>query len=135
MMKKYVSLMLVAAIFVAFSGGEVLGQTPAQTDMEARRAEQVRTEIAKLGTGPDARIKLKLLDKRKVEGYISEAGADTFVVTNPKSGLATTVAYPQVGTAKGNNLSDGAKIAITVGISVALSILYYKYGRRNRRRF
>lgn len=132
-MKKYVSLMLVVVIFMTFSGGEVLAQTQTQTDTEAQRAEHVRSEIARLGTGPDARIKLKLLDKRKVEGYVSEAGADTFIVVNPKSGVATTVAYPQVGTAKGNNLSEGAKIVITVGISIALTILLYKYGRRRRR--
>ena len=137
MLKKCVSLMLVMAIFLIFSGSQVLAQTQTQTpnEDEAQRAEQVRAEIAKLGTGPDARIKLKLLDKRKVEGYVSEAGADTFVVTNPKSGLATTVAYPQVGTAKGNNLSEGARIAITVGIYIALTILLYKYGRRRRRTF
>lgn len=123
--------MLVTTIFLTFSGSEVLAQT--RTDDEAQRTEQVRAEIAKLGTGPDARIKLKLLDQRKVEGYISEAGADSLVVMNPKNGVATTVAYPQVGTAKGNNLSDGARIAITVGISIALTILLYKYGRRRRR--
>ena len=131
MTKKYVSLVLVAALLLSAGGVEVLAQTRAGE--ESRRGEEVRAEIARLGTGPDARIKLKLLDGRKVEGYVSEAGADTFVVVNPKSGAATAVAYPQVGTAKGNNLSQGAKIAITVAISVGLTILLYKYGRRRRR--
>lgn len=131
MRKKYVSLVLVAAVFLTFSGVEVVAQT--RTDDEAKRGEEVRAEITKLGTGPGARIKLKLLDGRKVEGFVSEAGPDSFVVVNRKSGLATTVPYPQVGTAKGNNLSQGAKIAISIGISVALTILIYKYGRRRRR--
>lgn len=133
MTKKYVSLMLAVAIFLTFSGSEVLAQT--RTDDELRRTEQVRTEIAKLGTGPDARIKLTLLDKTKVEGYVSDAGADSFVVINPKNGVATTVAYPQVGKAKGNNLSDGARTAILVALSVGLTILSFKYGRRGRRRY
>lgn len=134
MFKKQLSLALVVALVVTLAEGGGVASAQSQTsETEAQRAEQVRTEIAKLGTGPDARIKLKLQDNSKVEGYVSEAGADSFVVVNPKNGVATTVAYPQVGTAKGNNLSQGAKIAITIGISVALTILLYKYGRRRRR--
>lgn len=153
MLNKYVSLVLAAALLsgefaVANASGaqgasrmnttrqQTAPAPPAETASptdEAGQAAEVKSAILKLGVGPDARVKLKLRDRSKVQGFISEAGADTFVVVNPKSGVATTVAYPQVGTAKGNNLSQGAKIAISVGISVALTILTYKYGRRRRR--
>ena len=89
---------------------------------EARRAEKVRTQLTKLGTGKDARVRLRLRDKTKLEGYISEAGADTFVVTD-SAGKTTTVAYPQVAKAKGNNLSTGAKVAIGIGIGAAIVLL------------
>jgi hypothetical protein len=35
-------------------------------------------------------------------------------------GVATTVAYPQVKQVRGNNLSTGGRIAIGVGLSIAL---------------
>jgi hypothetical protein len=107
-------LLLQAAAIPAFAA------TKAEKD--AKRAEKVRTELAKLGTGKDARVKLKLHDKTKLEGYISEAGDSSFVVTD-KTGNSTTVPYPQVKTAQGNNLSTGAKIAIGIGIGVGLTIL------------
>jgi hypothetical protein len=43
-----------------------------------------------------------------------------------ETGAATTIAYPEVAQARGNNLSTGAKVAIGVGIAVVvlLIILY-----------
>lgn len=95
--------------------------------------EKVRDEIRKLGTGPHAQVKLELRDKTKVEGYVSEANDTDFIVVNPKSGTSTTVSYPQVRKARGNNLSGGVKIALTVAVIAAVTFLTYKYGRRNRR--
>jgi hypothetical protein len=39
--------------------------------------------------------------------------------------MATQVAYPQVKSVKGNNLSTGAKIAIGVGIAAAVIVLIF----------
>jgi hypothetical protein len=36
----------------------------------------VKEGIHKLGTGLDARIEVKLRDKTKLKGYVSEAGED-----------------------------------------------------------
>jgi hypothetical protein len=108
------ALLLQAAFVPAFAA--------TNAEREARRAEKVRAQLAKLGTGPDARVKLELRDKTKLEGYVSEAGADSFVVTD-KTGAATAVPYPQVGKAQGNNLSTGAKIAIGVGIGAGITLL------------
>lgn len=129
MFKKCVSLIVIAATLstVGVAYGDM------KTEKQAEEAQKVKAAILSLGTGPEARVKLKLRDKTKMEGYISSAGENSFEVTNPKTGVVTNVAYPQVGTAKGNNLSDGAKIAIAVGLSIALTILYYKFGRRRRR--
>ena len=104
------ALLLQAAAVPAFA---------ASAAKEARRAEKVRAQLARLGTGSDAQVKLVLRDKTKLEGYVSEAGAETFAVTDA-AGKTTTVAYPQVARAKGNNLSTGAKIAIGVGVVVAV---------------
>ena len=108
------ALLLQAAAIPAFAA--------TSAEKEAKRAEKVRTQLVKLGTGSDARIKLELRDKTKLEGYISEAGADTFAVTD-RAGKTTTVEYSQVSKAQGHNLSTSAKVAIGIGIGVGLTLL------------
>jgi hypothetical protein len=102
----------------------LLLQAAAVPAFAATGAEKVRTQLAKLGTGADAQVRLVLRDKTKLEGYISEAGADTFAVTD-RAGKTTTVGYGQVGRAQGNNLSTGAKIAIGVGIGAGVTLLIF----------
>ena len=119
MLKKICSFAL-AALLLQAAAAPALAKSSAEK--EARRAEKVRTQLADLGTGSDARVKLVLRDKTRLEGYVSEAGPESFVVVN-KAGVATTVAYPQVAKAKGNNLSTGATIAIGIGIGAGITLL------------
>ena len=121
MLKRICSAVL-AALLVQAAAVPAFAKTDAEK--QAKRAEKVRTELAKLGTGKDARIKLELRDKTKLEGYVSEAGPDSFVVTDA-AGKSTTVAYPQVRKARGNNLSTGAKIGIGVGIGAAVVLIIF----------
>ena len=119
MLKKICSVVLAALLIQSVA---VPAFAKSDAGKAARRAEKVRTQLAKLGTGKDARVRLELRDKTKLEGYISEAGAEGFVVTD-SAGKATTVAYPQVKKAQGNNLSTGAKVAIGVGIGAAIVLV------------
>ena len=128
MFKKLISLALVASLI------NLVGMTTvyaaSKEEKQARFAEKVKSNVMKLGTGESARVKVKLRDKTKLEGYISNAGEESFTVTNLKTGLATTVAYPDVKSVQGNNLSTGAKIAIGVGIAAAIIfiILWFTTG-------
>ena len=119
MLKKICSVALVALLLQA-AAAPALAKSAAEK--ESKRVETVRAKLGKLGTGTDARVKLELRDRTKLEGYINEAGPDSFVVVN-KAGAATTVAYPQVVKAKGHNLSTGAKIAIGIGVGVGIFLL------------
>ncbi|HJQ35050.1 MAG TPA: hypothetical protein VJ866_23065 [Pyrinomonadaceae bacterium] len=119
MLKRICSVMLSALLLQAAA---VPAFAATNAEREARRAEKVRTQIAKLGTGADARIRVTLRDKTRLEGFVSEAGPDSFAVTD-KTGAATTVAYPQVSKAQGNNLSTGAKIGIGIGIGAGITLL------------
>lgn len=121
MFKKVCSAIL-SALLLQAAAVPALAATGAEK--EAKRAEKVRTQLARLGTGADARIKLVLRDKTKLEGYVSEAGADTFAVTD-RAGKTTAVEYGQVGKAQGNNLSTGAKVAIGVGIGAGVTLLIF----------
>jgi hypothetical protein len=128
MFRKLITLLLVA--FVINLAGVRLAYADSKEEKQARFAEKIKANILKLGTGESTRVKVKLRDQAKLEGYISDAGAETFTVTNRKTGEATTVAYPQVKSVQGNNLSTGAKIAIGVGIAAAIIfiILWYTTG-------
>jgi hypothetical protein len=119
MFKKLCSVVL-SALLLQFAAVSAFAAPSAEK--EARRAEKVRAQLSKLGTGPDARIRLTLRDKTKLEGYVSQAGADTFAVTDG-AGKTTNVGYGQVGKAQGNNLSTGAKIAIGIGIGAGVTLL------------
>jgi hypothetical protein len=119
MFKKVCSVVL-SALLLQVAAIPAFAATSAEKD--AKRAEKVRTKLAKLGTGSDARIKLELRDKTKLEGFVKEAGADTFAVTD-RAGATTTVVYSQVKKAQGHNLSTGAKIAIGIGIGVGVTLL------------
>ena len=114
------ALLLQAAAVPAFAG--------TKAEKEPRRAEKVRTQVTKLGTGKDALIRVELRDKTKLEGYVSEVGDESFVITS-KAGVATVVTYPQVKKAQGHNLATGDKIVIGIGIGVAivLLILWHQY--------
>jgi hypothetical protein len=91
-------------------------------ERHARFTERVRAGIAKLGTGTDARVEVKLQDKTKLKGYLSEVTGEHFVVTDAKTGASTRVLYPQVKQVKGQNHSSGARIAIGVTIVAVILI-------------
>ncbi|HVF66808.1 MAG TPA: hypothetical protein VM914_04045 [Pyrinomonadaceae bacterium] len=119
MLKRICSVMLSALLLQAAA---IPAFAATGAEKEAKRAEKVRTQFAKLGTGRDARVRVQLRDKTKLEGYLSAADADTFTVTD-NAGKSTAVPYPQVKKAQGNNLSTGAKIAIGAGIGAGVTLL------------
>jgi hypothetical protein len=123
MLKKILSLALAVLLIGIVSVTPVYADS--KEEKEARFAEKVKAGISKLGTGEMARVEIKLRDKTKLKGYIKEAGEDSFVLVDTKTGAATTVLYPQVKQVKGNNLSTGQKIALGVGITLGALLLLW----------
>lgn len=128
MLKKLISLSLIGLLINL--GAVVPAYASSKEEKESRFAEKVKVNVLKLGTGEAARVKVKLRDSTKLAGYIVAADNDSFTVKDAKTGVATTIAYPQVKTVQGNNLSTGAKIAIGVGIAAAIIfiILWFTTG-------
>jgi hypothetical protein len=116
MFKKVLSLALVGFLFSV--AGVRLAYAGSKEEKATRFAEKVKEGISKLGTGAEARIEVKLRDKTKLKGYVSEAGEDSFVIVDEKTGATSTVTYAQVKQVKGNNLSTAAEIAIGVGLII-----------------
>ncbi|HJQ69660.1 MAG TPA: hypothetical protein VKA70_11845 [Blastocatellia bacterium] len=96
-----------------------------KAERQARAAEKVKAGILKLGVGEQSRVTVKMNNKTKVVGYISEIQNDHFVVKDLNSSETTTIAYAGVAQVKGNNLSTGAKVAIWVAVAVAVVIILY----------
>ncbi|NOT58809.1 MAG: hypothetical protein HOP19_01150 [Acidobacteria bacterium] len=115
MFKKIISLTLMVLLLQTSAA---FAKTKGEKETQA--AEKVRTGLLKFGTGPDARVELKLRDKTKLAGYVSEIGAESFTLISAKTGEAAVVAFPSVAQVKGNHLSTGAKLAIGAGIAAAV---------------
>lgn len=113
-------MLIVLLTIVAYPSRALAGANP---EKEAQFAQKIKSEIARLGTGINARVEVKLRDKTKLKGYISEVGNESFAVVDDKTGSSTTVTYPQVKQVKGNNLSTGAKLAIGVGIAAIVLLI------------
>lgn len=119
-------LALTASLALLFSTlATPIGLAQSQDKKAIEHAAKVKKEITKLGTGKDARIAVKLRDKTTVAGFVSQAGEDSFVITDLKTNATTTVPYLNVEQARGKGLSTGAKIAIGVGAGIGIWALVW----------
>ncbi len=121
MLKRVLSIALVGLLFNMITVSNLHAES--KEEKKIRFVERVKDGISKLGTGAEARVEVSLRNKRKLKGYVSEAGEESFVIVDATSGAATTIAYPQVKKVKGNNLSTDTIITIVgVGALVALML-------------
>lgn len=122
MFKQFLSLAMIGLLSQA-----LLGIAPvyagSKPDKDSKFASKVKAGILKLGVGEQSLVKVKLRDKTKLAGYVTEVSDESFVVTDSKTGATTSIAYKDVSQINGNNLSRGAKIALTVGIVAVIFVL------------
>lgn len=74
--------------------------TSAQTTQSPQGAEAARVGVERLGVGKQAKTEITLRDNRKVKGYISTSGADSFTIVDQKTGAPQTIAYADVANVK-----------------------------------
>lgn len=133
MLKKIITFVLAFLLF-SLSSVNLAYAADSNEIKDAKFAVKVKEGIKKLGIGKDAQVEIKLRDKTKLKGYISEAGENSFVVTNAKMGESTVVPYPAVKKAKGKNLNTGVKIvlyaALAIGITIAAVVILVTLGER-----
>jgi hypothetical protein len=124
MIRKNLSIVVAALLTLSTIGQQTIS-AGSKPEKEARFAQKVKAAIVQLGTGPSSQVNLKLRDKTKLTGYVSEIGDTSFVVTDLKRAEATTVSYPNVVQVKGNNLSTRTKIIITAAVIAGVAITLY----------
>jgi hypothetical protein len=125
MLKKFIALTLVGLLFTLTNSLTAQADANANPERVAKDTQKVKSGVLKLGTGEKARIEVKLKNKTKLAGYVSQAGDERFTITDAKSGAATDVNYADVGQVKGNNLATGVKVAIWVGVAIAAGFLIW----------
>ena len=123
-MKRLITFSLAALLLHAANAMPIV--VVAQASQGDSVVERVKADVAKRGVGKKARVTVKLQDGSKLKGYISQAGEDSFTLTDSKTGQTRTLAYGDVTQVKKQGgLSLVAKIGIALGIAVgALALLY-----------
>jgi hypothetical protein len=124
-MIKRIGSITVACLLTLSAIGQQPTNASSKPEEDARLAAKVKAAILQLGTGQSSHVKVKLRDKTRLSGYVSEIGDTSFVVTDMKSSVATTVAYPAVVQVKGNNLSARTKIIIAAAVAAGIAITLY----------
>ena len=74
----------------------------------AAAAAKVKESVARLGTGPSALAEVKLKNRTKLKGYVSEASDEHFTVVG-SDGSVTRVAYAEVESVKAVKPKSGRK--------------------------
>lgn len=95
----------------------------AQTGQDAQLVEKSRARVQKLGTGQEARVEVKLRDNKKLKGYVSEAGEDSFTVTDRKTGASQKVAYADVSQVRKPGGGLSTRTWIILGAAAAATVI------------
>ena len=119
---------LIVACLLTFSTiGHQSSLASSKPEKDASVAQKVKAAIEQLGTGQSSLVNVKLRDKTRLAGYVSEIGDNSFAVTDLKSAKVTTVPYPEVVQVNGNNLSTRTKWiiwgAVIAGVAITLYIV------------
>lgn len=114
-MKKVISFTLISLMLQMVCASHLFANPK-----EQKHTAKVKAAILKLGIGTDAKVKVTLKDKTKVEGYVVSSDEQEFVLMATKTQTAVPVPYSSVKQVKGNNLNTGVAIAIGVAALVIL---------------
>jgi len=129
-MKRLVAYLLTLVMSLPislWSQSQVANPTEVQEKklLEGEPAAKAKGEVQKRGTGERSRVRVTLRNQSEVRGYISQIEADTFQVTDSKTGKVTTIAYDTVDRVRGGGLSKGSKIAIGIGVGAAVAVTVF----------
>ena len=115
MLKK---ISLCALVCVLCCGAAAAASSPVLPKKELS-AEEVKRRVESYGVGATARVKVRLRNGAKIEGFIDRAGDDYFylVRTDGQTGTAVVVAYADVAQINGRKSTiDWRRIGYSAGV-------------------
>jgi hypothetical protein len=121
MIKKYLSILLVG--FLIFSADSMFISAQTKAPDNSSKVGKIKSSVFKRGAGGKERVSVKMLSGTKLNGYINQAGEDSFTLKDSKTGESTVVAYRDVAKVGSSGLSKGAKIALGVSIAAAATLI------------
>jgi hypothetical protein len=122
MIKKYLSIALICWILV--TANSMLISAQSQADKTASSIAKVKAAVLKRKTGENKRVKVIMLNGTDLKGYISQAGQDSFELTDSKTKQSSSIFYRDVKKVRGNGLSKTAIISLG-GIGAAAAVVLY----------
>ena len=124
MSHKYLAFILAVVLSQALGAGVVCAQT--NTDNGAQAIEQIKSKVARMGTGEKARVTVRLKSGQKLKGYIAQAHGNSFVLRDRQTDAPTEIAYSDVAKAESNRGHSTARnlgIGIGAGAGAVLLII------------
>ena len=121
MFRKCLVVLLIGLVFNLVDGRLAFGQM--QDDKNAQLAREIKTKIAKIGTGEKAKVKIELHDRTKFNGFVSVVEDNSFTVTDKKTGATTKIEYTQVKKANRDSFFTPTKIIVIAGAATASTVL------------
>ncbi|MGA9208457.1 MAG: hypothetical protein WB347_11695 [Terriglobales bacterium] len=106
MLKRVLTIVLCGLLFETMLAADAWALQPAGS-LASRQAARVKSAVARVGTGTDAVVAVRLRDKSVVSGWISGVGPDSFRVTDPQTNSVATVRFLDVSRLAGANLVSG----------------------------
>ena len=107
---------------------------PSLAQKKQLSVDEAKAEIAKLGTGPKAVVRITLKDNKKIQGSLTFAGDDHFTVTDEKSGALTDIKYLDVKQIKSLKPSTGLKVGLWAAVVVGSVLLLALIGLSTKNR-
>ena len=92
MLRRILSTLLACSLIAFVCVAPIYGNAGFQDNA----AQKVKAKIAKLGTGPKARVKIKLKDGTSLKGHITEIEDSRFVLVADKTGTVNSITYADV---------------------------------------
>lgn len=96
-MTKRILAIVLSGLLLSLTGFQPASAQSAQDDQLTTKA---RAHVSKLSAGRNDRVEVKLRDNTTLKGRISDAGQETFTLTDAKTGAQQTIAYSEVARVK-----------------------------------
>jgi hypothetical protein len=90
---------------------------------DEQATEKTRTKVLKMGVGVNARVAVKLRDNTQLNGYIGDAGQDSFTVVERGTGSSKTISYADTQSVKKTGSGVSAKTLIILGAVAAGAVV------------
>lgn len=126
---------VMSAIFLLGPGLQTTSAMP-QSSKQPLTVEQVKIQVARLGTGEKAQATITTRDGVKTKGYISRAGDEDFVIRDRKTDAPTTIRYADVTKVDrrtaGHSIARNILIGVGIGSAVVVIAIVAAIARNER---